>query len=118
MEIILNWLYVEDHVRAIDTIIHSGEINKTYNIGGLNEWKNIDIVDFIINYMDNYMGKPKGYSNFLKKFVKDRKGHDFRYAIDNSLIKNELKWTPKYKFEDSIKKTIRWYINRFKILDE
>ena len=111
-------MYVEDHVRAIDTIIHSGEINKTYNIGGLNEWKNIDIVDFIINYMDNYMGKPKSYLNFLKKFVKDRKGHDFRYAIDNSLIKNELKWTPKYNFEDSIKKTIRWYINRFKILDE
>ncbi len=110
---IRDWLYVEDHISAIDLLFHSEKQNETYNIGGVNEWKNIDIIDFIIDYIDEYLRRPNGHSKYLKKFVKDRKGHDFRYAIDISKINNELNWEPKFKFEESLKKTIRWYIDRF-----
>ena len=110
---IRDWLYVEDHVEAIDLILHKGEIGSTYNIGGNNESKNIDIVYKLIEFTDRILGRPQRISERLVSFVSDRLGHDFRYAIDTSKIKNELGWTPKTSFDEGLKKTIEYYIKRF-----
>jgi len=117
-ENIRDWLYVHDHVEAIDIIFHKGKIGETYNIGGNNEWKNIDIVKLLCKLMDEFLGRPLGTSEKLITFVKDRAGHDFRYAIDSSKLKNELKWTPKTDFESGLKQTIQWYLENQKWLDD
>ena len=112
-ENIRDWLYVEDHVEAIDLILHKGEIGSTYNIGGDNEHKNIDIVYKIINITDSLLGKPEGTSEKLINFVTDRLGHDYRYAINSTKIKKELGWTPKTSFVEGLRKTIEYYIKKF-----
>ena len=106
-----DWLYVEDHANAIDLIFHKGCKNETYNIGGFNEWKNIDLINILIETTDRLLGNKPGHSKNLIKFVKDRAGHDQRYAIDASKIKNNLGWTPSLQFEEGIEKTVKWYIN-------
>ena len=112
-ENIRDWLYVEDHVEAIDLILHSGEMGSTYNIGGNNEYKNIDIVYKLIELTDLFLGRPERTSEKLVSFVTDRLGHDFRYAIDSTKIKNELGWTAKTSFDEGLKKTIEYYIKKF-----
>jgi dTDP-glucose 4,6-dehydratase len=109
-ENIRDWLYVEDHVRAIDLIFHNGRIGETYNIGGHNEWTNIDLVKELCRQMDEKLGRPKGESEKLITYVKDRAGHDLRYAIDASKLKNELGWVPSLQFEEGISRTIDWYL--------
>ncbi|MCK7589514.1 dTDP-glucose 4,6-dehydratase [Subsaxibacter sp. CAU 1640] len=106
-----DWLYVVDHARAIDVAFHDGVNGETYNIGGFNEWKNIDLVKLLCAQMDIELGRPEGTSENLITFVKDRPGHDLRYAIDASKIKNELGWEPSLIFEEGLKKTIHWYLN-------
>lgn len=110
-ENVRDWLYVVDHVEAIDKIFHNGKIGETYNIGGNNEWKNIEIVKQLCKLMDEYLNRKEGTSEQLITFVKDRAGHDFRYAIDSSKLKNELNWTPKTDFTSGLKHTIQWYLN-------
>lgn len=110
-ENVRDWLYVEDHANAIDTILHKGVAGETYNIGGHNEWKNIDIVRYLCDAMDRKLGRPQGSSQSLIAFVTDRAGHDLRYAIDASKIERELGWRPTETFETGIEKTIEWYIN-------
>lgn len=105
-----DWLYVNDHIDAIDTIFHNGKVGETYNIGGFNEWKNIDLINIIIETADNFLGRKVGSSTNLIRFVKDRSGHDFRYAIDANKLKNELGWNPSLQFHEGIKKTVKWYI--------
>ena len=105
-----DWLYVNDHIDAIDTIFHNGKVGETYNIGGFNEWKNIDLINIIIETADNFLGRKVGSSTNLIRFVKDRSGHDFRYAIDANKLKNELGWTPSLQFHEGIEKTVKWYI--------
>lgn len=105
-----DWLYVEDHAAAIDTIYHTGKVGETYNIGGHNEWKNIDLVKLMCNVMDRKLGREIGTSEKLITYIKDRAGHDFRYAIDASKIQHELNWTPSLQFEEGIEKTIDWYL--------
>ena len=112
-ENIRDWLYVEDHVEAIDLILHSGEMGSTYNIGGNNEYKNIDIVYKLIEFTDCFLGRPEKTSEKLISFVTDRLGHDFRYAIDSTKIKNELGWTAKTSFDEGLKKTIEFYLKKF-----
>ena len=112
-ENIRDWIYVEDHVEAIDLILHRGEIGSTYNIGGNNEYKNIDIVYKLIELTDYILGRPERTSEKLVSFVTDRLGHDFRYAIDTTKIKNELGWTAKTSFDEGLKKTIEYYIKKF-----
>ena len=112
-ENIRDWLYVEDHVEAIDLILHSAEIGSTYNIGGNNEYKNIDIIYKLIEFTDRFLGRPERTSEKLVSFVTDRLGHDFRYAIDTTKIKNELGWTAKTSFDEGLKKTIEYYIKKF-----
>lgn len=107
---IRDWLYVEDHARAIDDIFHKGKIGDTYNIGGFNEWKNIDLIKVICKVMDDRLGRAEGTSEQLITFVKDRAGHDMRYAIDATKLKNELGWEPSLQFEEGIAKTIDWYL--------
>ena len=109
-ENVRDWLYVEDHARAIDLIFHRGKVADTYNIGGFNEWKNIDIIRVVINTVDRLLGRKEGEDLDLITFVTDRKGHDMRYAIDPTKIHNELGWLPETKFADGIKKTIDWYL--------
>jgi dTDP-glucose 4,6-dehydratase len=109
-ENIRDWLWVEDHAAAIDVIFHRGRIGETYNIGGFNEWKNIDLIRVICRVMDEKLGRPGGESEKLITFVKDRAGHDLRYAIDASKLKNELGWEPSLQFEEGIQKTINWYL--------
>lgn len=109
-ENVRDWLYVEDHVKAIDLIFHQGKIGETYNIGGHNEWTNIDLVKELCRQMDEKLGREKGSSEKLITFVKDRAGHDMRYAIDASKLKNELGWEPSLQFEEGISKTIDWYL--------
>lgn len=110
-ENIRDWLYVEDHANAIDLIYHKGKVGETYNIGGNNEWKNIDLIYLLCSIMDEALNRPKGESAKLITFVKDRAGHDLRYAIDSSKIQRELNWKPSLQFEDGLKKTINWYLN-------
>jgi dTDP-glucose 4,6-dehydratase len=115
---IRDWLYVEDHAKAIDTILHRGQIGETYNIGGHNEWKNIDIVMLLCNLMDKKLGKTEGTSEKLITYVTDRAGHDLRYAIDATKIARELGWMPEETFETGIQKTIDWYLNHQEWLDQ
>jgi len=105
-----DWLWVADHARAIDAVFHKGRIGETYNIGGYNEWKNIDIVHLLCDTMDDKLGREKGTSRGLITFVKDRAGHDMRYAIDATKIKEELGWEPSVTFEQGMDKTIDWYL--------
>ncbi|MBK8622123.1 MAG: dTDP-glucose 4,6-dehydratase [Saprospiraceae bacterium] len=116
-ENVRDWLYVEDHARAIDVILHNGKAGETYNIGGHNEWKNIDIVTFLCDAMDDKLGRKIGESRELITYVTDRAGHDLRYAIDATKIKNELGWVPQETFETGITKTIDWYMNNQEWLD-
>lgn len=109
-ENIRDWLYVEDHAAAIDLIYHKGRIGQTYNIGGNNEWKNIDLIKLLCSIMDKKLGRPEKTSEQLITFVKDRAGHDQRYAIDASMIKNELGWEPSLTFEKGLEKTVEWYL--------
>ena len=113
-----DWLYVEDHVRAIDTIFHNGKVGETYNIGGHNEWKNIDIIKELCRQMDEKLGREKGTSEKLITFVKDRAGHDMRYAIDATKLKDELGWKPSLQFEEGLSKTIDWYLANEEWLNE
>lgn len=110
-ENIRDWLYVEDHARAIDVIFHNGKIGETYNIGGHNEWKNIDLIKELCKQMDRKLNRAPGTSEKLISFVKDRAGHDMRYAIDASKLKTELGWEPSLQFEEGLSKTIDWYLN-------
>ena len=117
-ENVRDWLYVEDHVRAIDLIFHRGKIADTYNIGGCNEWKNIDLIKVIIKTVDRLLGNPEGYSLDLIHFVADRPGHDVRYAIDSTKLQQELGWAPSLQFEAGIEKTVRWYLDNQAWLDQ
>ena len=110
-ENVRDWLYVEDHARAIDLIFHKGRIAETYNIGGFNEWKNIDLIKVIVRTVDRLLGNPEGESEKLITYVTDRKGHDMRYAIDPTKIHSELGWLPETKNKKGIKKTIQWYLD-------
>ena len=110
-ENVRDWLYVEDHARAIDVIFHQGKIAETYNIGGFNEWKNIDIIKVLINTVDRLLGRPEGADMDLITYVTDRAGHDLRYAIDSSKLQRELGWEPSLQFEEGIEKTVRWYLD-------
>jgi dTDP-glucose 4,6-dehydratase len=109
-ENVRDWLYVEDHIGAIDVVFHKGKIGETYNIGGHNEWKNIDLVKELCRQMDEKLKREKGTSEKLITYVKDRAGHDMRYAIDATKLKNELGWMPSLQFEEGISKTIDWYL--------
>ena len=111
-----DWLYVLDHAIAIDLVFHKGVNNNTYNIGGFNEWKNIDLVKILCKQMDEKLGRDIGTSEKLITFVKDRPGHDLRYAIDSSKINNELGWSPAVTFEQGLSKTINWYLSNKKWL--
>ena len=110
-ETVRDSLYVEDHARAIDLIFHEGKIADTYNIGGFNEWKNIDIIKVVIKTVDRLLGREEGESMSLITYVTDRKGHDMRYAIDSRKLQRELGWEPSLQFEEGIEKTVRWYLN-------
>ena len=109
-ENVRDWLYVEDHARAIDLIFHEGKDAETYNIGGFNEWKNIDLIKVLIKTVDRLLGKPEGASDHLITYVTDRAGHDLRYAIDSTKLQKELGWEPSLQFEEGIEKTVRWYL--------
>ena len=117
-ENVRDWLFVEDHVKAIDTIFHKGKAGETYNIGGHNEWKNIDIIKELCRQMDEKLDREKGTSEKLITFVKDRAGHDLRYAIDATKLKNELGWQPSLQFEEGLSKTIDWYLNNSEWLND
>lgn len=116
-ENVRDWLYVEDHARAIDLIFHKGRIAETYNIGGFNEWKNIDLIKVIVRTVDRLLGNPEGESEKLITYVTDRAGHDLRYAIDSRKLKNELGWGPSLQFEEGIEKTVRWYLENQEWMD-
>ena len=116
-ENIRDWLYVEDHARAIDTIFHKGRVAETYNIGGFNEWKKIDIIKVLINTVDRLLGRAEGEDLGLITYVTDRPGHDARYAIDSSKLQRELGWEPSLQFEEGIEKTVRWYLEHQEWLD-
>lgn len=109
-ENVRDWLFVEDHASAIDVIFHNGKQGSTYNIGGNNEWKNIDLVRFLCQLMDQKLGREKGTSENLITYVNDRAGHDFRYAIDSSKLMNELSWMPSVTFEQGLEKTVDWFL--------
>lgn len=112
-----DWLYVEDHARAIDLVFHQGKLRDTYNIGGFNEWSNIDLIKVIIATVDKQLGNAPGTSEKLITYVKDRAGHDLRYAIDSTKIKNELGWEPSLQFEEGIAKTVAWYLENQEWMD-
>ena len=116
-ENVRDWLYVEDHARAIDLIFHKGKTGDTYNIGGFNEWKNIDLIKVIIKTTDRLLGRREGESERLISYVKDRAGHDLRYAIDASKLRDELGWKPSLQFEEGIEKTVRWYLDNQQWMD-
>ena len=116
-ENVRDWLYVEDHARAIDLIFHKGRIAETYNIGGFNERKNIDLIKVIVRTVDRLLGNPEGESEKLITYVTDRAGHDLRYAIDSRKLKNELGWEPSLQFEEGIEKTVRWYLENQEWMD-
>ena len=109
-ENVRDWLHVEDHARAIDLIFHEGRSGETYNIGGGNEWRNIDLVRLIVRTTDRLLGRPEGASERLITYVTDRAGHDLRYAIDSSKLRRELGWEPAFRFEEGIEQTVRWYL--------
>ena len=109
-ENVRDWLYVEDHARAIDLIFHQGKVGETYNIGGFNEWKNIDLIKVLINTVDRLLGRPEGADMDLITYVTDRAGHDLRYAIDSTKLQRELGWEPSLQFEEGIEKTVLWYL--------
>ena len=117
-ENVRDWLYVEDHARAIDLIFHEGRIAETYNIGGFNEWKNIDLIKVLIRTVDRLLGNPEGTSDHLITYVTDRAGHDLRYAIDSSKLQRELGWEPSLQFEEGIEKTVRWYLDNQAWMDK
>lgn len=116
-ENVRDWLYVEDHARAIDLIFHKGKIADTYNIGGFNEWKNIDLIKVIIKTVDRLLGNAEGISEHLITYVTDRAGHDLRYAIDSTKLKKELGWKPSLQFEEGIERTVRWYLDNQEWMD-
>lgn len=116
-ENVRDWLFVEDHARAIDLIFHKGNAGDTYNIGGFNEWKNIDLIRVIIKTVDRLLGNPEGQSEKLITYVTDRLGHDMRYAIDSRKLQSELGWEPSLQFEEGIEKTVRWYLDNQDWLD-
>ncbi len=116
-ENVRDWLFVEDHARAIDLIFHKGKIADTYNIGGFNEWKNIDIVNLLVDTVDRLLGRSVGEDRNLITFVTDRKGHDMRYAIDSRKLQRELGWEPSLQFEEGIEKTVKWYLDNQEWLD-
>ena len=116
-ENVRDWLYVEDHARAIDLIFHEGRVAETYNIGGFNEWRNIDLIKVVIKVVDRELGNPEGYSERLISYVTDRPGHDARYAIDSSKLHTELGWEPSLQFEEGIAKTVRWYLENQSWMD-
>ena len=112
-----DWLFVNDHARAIDVIFHEGKLGDTYNIGGFNEWKNIDLIKVMIKTVDRMLGREEGTSEKLITYVTDRAGHDLRYAIDSSKLKNELGWEPSLQFEEGIEKTVKWYLDNKEWMD-
>ena len=112
-----DWLFVEDHARAIDLIFHEGKVAETYNIGGFNEWKNIDLIKVMIRTVDRILGNPEGSSLGLITYVTDRLGHDARYAIDSTKLQKELGWEPSLQFEEGIEKTVRWYLDNQEWMD-
>ncbi len=116
-ENVRDWLYVEDHARAIDLIFHEGKNGETYNIGGFNEWKNIDLIKVLIRTTDRLLGRPEGADMDLITYVTDRAGHDLRYAIDSSKLQKELGWEPSLQFEEGIEKTVKWYLDNQAWLD-
>ncbi len=116
-ENVRDWLYVIDHARAIDVIFHEGKIGDTYNIGGFNEWKNIDLIKVMIKTVDKLLGNSEGHSLDLITYVTDRAGHDLRYAIDSRKLKNELGWEPSLQFEEGIEKTVKWYLDNQEWMD-
>jgi dTDP-glucose 4,6-dehydratase len=116
-ENVRDWLYVEDHARAIDMIFHNGKIAETYNIGGFNEWKNIDLIKVMIKTVDRILGNPEGHSLDLITYVTDRAGHDMRYAIDSTKLQKELGWEPSLQFEEGIEKTVCWYLDNQEWMD-
>lgn len=116
-ENIRDWLYVEDHAAAIDLIFHKGVVGRTYNIGGLNEWKNIDLIRLLCQIMDEQLGRDPGTSEKLITFVKDRAGHDLRYAIDSARIQEELDWRPSLNFEQGLSRTVSWYLENRKWME-
>ncbi|MFL0107555.1 dTDP-glucose 4,6-dehydratase [Tenacibaculum maritimum] len=116
-ENVRDWLYVKDHARAIDVIFHKGKHGETYNIGGFNEWKNIDLIKVIIKTVDKLLGREEGTSEKLITYVTDRAGHDLRYAIDSTKFKEELGWEPSLQFEEGIEKTVKWYLENSEWLE-
>ena len=116
-ENVRDWLYVVDHARAIDIIFHQGKTGDTYNIGGFNEWTNIDLIKVMIKTVDKLLGNPEGHSLGLITYVTDRAGHDLRYAIDSTKLKNELGWEPSLQFEEGIEKTVKWYLENQEWMD-
>ena len=116
-ENVRDWLFVVDHARAIDTVFHNGVLGETYNIGGFNEWKNIDIVKLVCKTMDSKLGRPEGTSEKLITYVTDRAGHDLRYAIDATKIMKELGWEPSLQFEEGLDKTVTWFLDNQEWLD-
>ena len=117
-ENVRDWLFVNDHARAIDVIFHDGKIGETYNIGGFNEWKNIDLIKVIIKTVDKYLNREEGVSEKLITYVTDRAGHDLRYAIDSTKLKEELGWEPSLQFEEGIEKTVAWYLENNEWLEK
>lgn len=116
-ENVRDWLFVEDHARAIDVIFHKGKIADTYNIGGFNEWRNIDLIKVIVKTVDRMLGNPEGTSLELITYVTDRAGHDLRYAIDSRKLQRELGWEPSLQFEEGIERTVRWYLDNQEWMD-
>lgn len=116
-ENVRDWLFVNDHARAIDLIFHEGKVGDTYNIGGFNEWKNIDLIKVLIKVTDRLLGRPEGASEHLITYVTDRAGHDLRYAIDSTKLHKELGWEPSLQFEEGIEKTVQWYLENQEWLD-
>ena len=111
-------MFVNDHARAIDVIFHKGKLGETYNIGGFNEWKNIDLIKVMIKTVDRLLGRKEGASESLITYVTDRAGHDLRYAIDSTKLKDELGWEPSLQFEEGIEKTVAWYLENKEWLEK